>query len=243
MNKEDKTIINNEQNDSEKGGIGGWIFLIWFIGSIIALVCFSKINPNPYYCVMTFGQYFLVFGIIFLKTAKKGAERVIPILFGLIGLSCIIIPYLMMKPEINGIEINWETVIKLLFVILFIIAGLMAAFMPIIRIKKLKNKCSIEVEATIIKNDVFRPDGRKLYCPVYEFEFNGKKYEVMNEQYTNTYVNPVGTKVNLKINPDNPKEFLDKEVVSIGFITMGVITLIVSIQLLIIVLKDASFIK
>lgn len=233
---EEEPIISDEHNSSKKISIGGWIFLIWFIGSMIAMPYLFSINPN--YGVMMFGQYFLVFGIIFLKAAKKSEERVIPILFGLIGLSCIIIPYLMMKPEVDGIEINREIVFKLLCVCVFVLGGLMAVFMPIIRIKNLKGKCTIEVEATIIKNDFIYNGRHKTYCPVYEFEFNGKKYEVKNNQYTNIYVKPVGTIVNIKVNPDNPEEFLGKEVGSIGSIVMGVITLIVSIPLLIIVLKD-----
>jgi len=47
-----KNVIDNNPNESKKGMIIGIIFLIWFIGSIIAMFCLSKINTN--YCIMIF---------------------------------------------------------------------------------------------------------------------------------------------------------------------------------------------
>ena len=233
-------IINEQPNDSKIGRIVGIIFLIWFFASMGAMFYFSKVNT--YYTMMIFGQYFLVFGIIpFLGKVKN---RIIGVPFMLVGLACIIIPYLMMKPEINGIVINWDAVIVLLFIIAFILSGLAFILIPIIRTRQLKIRCSIEVVATIVKHrTTYSNSGNRLLCPIYEFQFNGKKYKVMNNQYTNIDVKPIGTLVNLKINPDNPEEFLDKGVSLTVCVFIGLCFLIISIPILIIVVKNVNFVK
>lgn len=233
-------IINKQPNDSKNGRIVSKIFLIWFCASIGAVFCFSIINK--YYTVMIFGQYFLVFGIIVSSVKDKDLTIGVPLI--LVGLSCIIIPYLMMKPDIKGIVINWDAVIVLLFSIGFVFTGIALILIPIIRTRQLKRRCSIEVVATIVKHlSEYDDNGNELFCPIYEFQFNGKKYNVMNNEYTNIGVKPIGTLENLKINPDNPEEFLDKGVFLMGCIFLGIFFLIISIPMLIFVVKNMNFVK
>lgn len=204
------------------------IFLVWFIASLVLLVILSQINSH--YMIMIFGQYFLVFGIIFANAQRKDRDKsLVPYLFMLIGISCIIIPLLMMYPNLLTIEINWERTIPILVMLLFIIVSLAMIISPIIKTKRLKKVCTLRVCATVIKHKTEYSDrGRKLFAPVYEFEFNGKKYEVCKEQYTNINVIPKGTIVELLINPLDPEEFLDDSNFSFYVIGMGVLFFIVS---------------
>ena len=226
--------MDKKNNNFIKDIIISIIFLTWFIGSIVALLIFSKING--YYTVMIFGQYFLVFGLIPLL--NKDSKNLIGIPFALVGLACIIIPYLMMHPETLDIQINWDIVIPLLILSVFIVAGILLIIIPIRKTKKLKEKCSIEVSATIIENEKTYDEGKILYCPIYEFVFNGKKYSVMNNQYSNINIKPVGSIVNLKINPENPEEFLDNRKIYIIPIIIGICSLLSSILAVIIILKN-----
>lgn len=238
MKKKKQSIIGDEPNYSKKGKIVGIIFLIWFFGSMFAMFILSEINT--YYTVMVFGQYFLVFGVIPFLGAVKSKTIGIP--FILVGLACIIIPYLMMKPEINGMVIDWGAVIAVLFVFAFVLAGLALTFIPLIKIKKLKEKCNVEVAAVIVDYDETYGDKSMLYCPIYEFDFNGKKYNVMNNQYSNVGLKEIGTIINLKINPVNPEEFLDKRISSYAPMFIGIVFLVITIPLFIVVLKNVEFI-
>ena len=56
---------------------------------------------------------------------------------------------------------------------------------------------------------IYSDKGRKLYSPVYEFDYNNKKYKVSNEVYSNIGNKSIDTVINLKINPNNPNEYLD----------------------------------
>lgn len=228
-------------NNSLKGKIIGTLFLIWFIGSIVGLMYFSKING--YYTIMIFGQYFLVFSVIPLINSK-GMEKLFGVPFALVGLACIIIPYVMMHPELVSFTIVWDSVIPLLLILAFIIAGLAMIIIPKKREQRLNKVCNVTVFATITSHDYTYSDkGTKLYAPIYSFEFNKQKYEISNNQYTNIGVKPVGTIVELKINPNNPKEFLDNSSFSKLIIVMGVIFLIISAPIFIYMLTTLQFIQ
>ena len=211
----------------------GKLFLVWFIGSIIALVVFAEINPI--YSIMVFGQYFLVFGIIALKNDKDG---IIGVSFTTVGLACIVIPFLIMHPNLLSFEINWDYIIPVLGVLVFVIAGLAMIIIPILKRKKLEKVCTVSVTAKIVENLMTIDEGNKLYCPVYEFEFNGKKYNVTNNCYTNVGVSPVGTLIDMKINPNDPNEFLNKEPSSIILLIIGIMFLFISVPALIFVIVN-----
>lgn len=102
----------------------GIIFLIWFFGSILALIITA--NINAYLTVMIFGQYFFVFGLIafFGKPVGGGSGKPIGALFALIGFACILIPLLMMITENSAVTINWGIIIAVLMLLVFIIVGL-----------------------------------------------------------------------------------------------------------------------
>ncbi len=177
------------------------IFLIWFFGSIFALIITAEINP--YYTVIIFGQYFLVFGLIGLyKKVLIGG------IFAVVGLICITIPILMMNPQLFEKTIIWDTVIGTLLILAFVLTGLGMAIIPIINRKRLQNRCTYEISATVIRNDIDYNEGKKLYCPIYGFYYKGKQYEVSSNQYTNINVKEIGNFETIKINPNNPEEFL-----------------------------------
>lgn len=212
----------------------GIIFLIWFVGSIVALFYFSQING--YYALMVFGQYFVVFGIIPLFSKAKG--KLIGIPFILVGLACIIIPLLMLHPELLSFNIDWNYVIPLLFMSVFIIVGLVLILVPILIKNKLKKVCTVTVFATIKDYDVSYDDGKKLYCPIYSFEFNNEKYEFLGKIYSNINLKPIGTVLNLNINPNNPNQFLENNKNNKFFIIFGILTLIVCIPIFIYLLTS-----
>ena len=58
--------------------ISGGLFLIWFVGSIVALILTAK--ATPWLAISVFGQYFLVFGLIamfsMIKEGKFTPKRI-----------------------------------------------------------------------------------------------------------------------------------------------------------------------
>ena len=58
----------------------------------------------------------------------------------------------------------------------------------------------------------------------------------------NVGIKKVGTVVKLKINPDNPEEFLDKGALGVLFV-LGIMFLVVSVPGLVLFLQNANFVK
>lgn len=238
---EHENYIMNQENLLGKKGVSskdkviGTIFIIWFLASMIGMFVFTK------YSIMIFGQYFLVFGA--MATRVKGDGKWISIPFLIVGLGCIVIPYLMMNPDILKVEIIWDSVIPLLFILIFVLVGLAMVIIPIMKKKNLKKRCIVPVFATIVKYKETYGESSTLYAPVYSYEYDNQKYEVSTNTYSNIGVKPVGTIVDLQINPYNPKEFLDNNVVHKGIIVMGILFLLVSIPIFIYLITTFQFIK
>lgn len=239
MKQENDVIVDSrEVNKKRKSSLFGIVFLIWFFGSIFGLMYFSKINV--YYTVMIFGQYFLVFGMIPILSTK-GKERLIGVPFVLVGACAVIIPYLMMHPELINANIVWDSVIPLLLILAFVIAGLAMVVLPIKHKKELESRCTELVSATIVDYKSTRGENGRVYSPIYSFYFNNREYKASNEMYSNIGLKEVGTMVDLKVNPNNPYEFLDGAVHIKFIVILGILFLFVSVPVLIYILNTLQF--
>ena len=100
--------------------------------------------------------------------------------------------------------------------------------------------CTYHVFATIIDHDTTSGDSGELYAPIYKYEFNKETYEVCTNVYSNVGVKPVGTIVDLMINPNKPKEFLDESFgFTKGIVIMGIFFLLVSVPMFVLILMEA----
>ena len=122
-----------EEKKEKKGKLFGYIFIFWFICSFVAFFLIE----DPYYIVMNFGQYFLVFGSVVFFSQENKKDALITIPFMIIGLCCIVIPFLMLHPELLSISVDWNTIIAVLMLLAFLIAGLCTAIIPVIKRKHL----------------------------------------------------------------------------------------------------------
>ena len=234
MKEENDVIVDVKRKKQEKRtGFLGILFILWFFGSIVAMMYFAQIK-NEYYTIMTFGQYFLVFSIFPLK-GSKGKEKLLGVPFLLIGIGLIVIPLCIMNPQWFNEEKNWESIIGILGILVFVLAGLAMVVLPEIEKRRLKKACTENVDAIIIENlTTYTDKGKTLYCPVYKFSYYNEEYEVCNNFYTNIGVKPVNTSVELKINPDNPKEFLSGKMNNFAVVQfMGIVFLMISVPIFI----------
>lgn len=204
----------------KKDSLKAILFLLWFFASIIALIYFSKING--YYTFMIFGQYFLVFGSIFMF-AGKGIKRLVSIIPILIGLACIIIPFLMLHPELLGININWNIVIPCLILLAFLAAGIFMATFSYFHHIYLKKVCTLEINATVSEKEVVNyGDMLYLFRTEYSFQYNNKSYKVSYMTPKREDDGPKGTIVRIKIDPNNPNNFLYNYPIDYILIIMGI---------------------
>ncbi len=229
----------NKNQYSTGDKILGTVFLIWFVASILGLIFTAKAG----YISLTlaiFGQYFLVFGIAALvSTIKDKSFKPIILIFPYVGLGTLVV----------GCVLHWgsdSTKDKIkdmtphLLLSIFVAAGIILLINAFIKFKD-SRKCSVIVDSTCIKvktrhsNISSGPDSnysKTLYCPVYEFYYNGTKYMVCDDYYSDFESSYEGESYQLKINPDNPNQFTTPWAQSGGEIVvsliLGIICLVMS---------------
>ena len=207
--EEIKQLMKPWKEHSTGSKIFGIVFIIWFIGSIVAMIVLSNLGKAEY-TVMLFGQYFLVFGIMafFGKSVDGSNPKPIGLIFASVGLGCIIIPFLIMHPELLPTVINWETVGVISFLMLFIVVGVA------ICLSLLKQKGNI-IPALIfagffilfpgIALSVFLSQKPELFIKD-QITINDEEDEEYNEE-TSYASYSIGEKVKVKLNNVVEKEF------------------------------------
>ncbi len=117
--------------------------------------------------------------------------------------------------------------IGVVITIIFAVVGLGLIVFDVLK----RKKCSEKVRAECIAVDTRRSGssggGRQTaYCPTWEIEYDGRRIELKPGGYSSKHV-AVGHHRTLRINPDNPEEFLDPSsgllLIGIGFVVIGIV--------------------
>ena len=192
--------------------ISGGLFLIWFVGSIVALVLTAK--TTPWLAVSVFGQYFLVFGLIALiSTMKEGKFTPIFLILVFVGLLALLFGIVMQFGD-EAAQATFKQLIPYAGISIFFVIGILLIINHFVRSNRNKN-CIEIVRATCVdmkkrKNSTSNGMSYTMYntyCPVFGFSYNGKSYEVNNNIYTQVPDVELGDEIELYINPKHPKCF------------------------------------
>ena len=214
------------------------IFLIWFVASIFGLIFTAKAG----YISLTlaiFGQYFLVFGIAALaSTIKDKSFKPILLLFPYVGLGTLVVGCILHWGS-DSTKAKIKDMTPQLLLTIFIAAGIILLINAFLKFKD-SRKCSVIVDTTCIEvktkrsNTYSGPNGNysnTLYCPVYEFYYNGTTYRVCDEYYSGFESTYEGESYQLKINPNNPNQFKTPLAESSGEVIVSVILGIICIAM------------
>ncbi len=200
--------VNNRKNKinqfSTKGKIVGTIFILIFIISVLGMIYFSSTKPSM--SVFLVGLTFFFAGIYLFTTVDLDRKTMLFLIFPFGGAGMMIF---------SGIYTfgNSENKAFVLNMLPFLIAGTLflvgaTIILHTISINKYnKTYCTESVMAECIEVKSQYDEGTKLYCPVYSFYYNGKAYEVCNEEYNNVVVPKINEKYEIFINPDKPTEY------------------------------------
>ena len=126
----------------------------------------------------------------------------------------------------------WLYVVLGGFGLILLIVGIL---MLVFRNKK-KDRCTIQSIARVcdVKVKQEKDDEPVVYCPVYEYEYNGKEYKAEDSKEYKKMPKK-GKKLTIYINPEKPKEYyvksFAKTMTSIIFIVLGAILMVMAIVL------------
>ena len=112
----------DENNKGKKGKVGGIIFIIWFIASLLAIMEAGR--QQSIWAVVLFGQYFLVFGIVFMIVSIKNKDPFyLPLISVLVGAG-VMVGSLIYKYGTAVIKEKVDEIIPVILLSLFVIIGL-----------------------------------------------------------------------------------------------------------------------
>ncbi len=118
------------------------------------------------------------------------------------------------------------------FGLILLIVGIL---MIVFRSKK-KGRCTVKSTAKVCDVKVKQEDDDKpvVYCPVYEYEYEGKEYKA-DDSKEYKKMPKKGKKITIYVNPEKPKEYFvksfGKTMTSIIFAILGAILVVMSIVL------------
>ncbi len=184
------------------GDISGYLFLFWFLTSIITLVYASGMEEQLTLYI-AFGQYFPIF---FLYIALGNTK--FSILAPIVGFLAIFVAF---NPTLilgNIEKLNIEALFPMFLGFAFLIAGIFLMYFYK-RLGKEKNVKYVHVFGKVSAHDE-NSDG--LIACFYEYEFNGTKYNTLIPVYTNYNIPNIGNVEDIMVNPNNPNNiYLDKK--------------------------------
>lgn len=178
-----------------------WACIIWAVASIGLMTYFSGLNQVTF-AVMTFGQLFLIMGIVAIvrKQATGGILTVT-------GIGCIIIPALNEWGHLFWNVSSPNNIFPIFATVAFCLIGLSMLVMPGVLENMAERRCKKIVKAEIVDyKTTTLSDGEKAYAPIFSFTINEKTYKVTRKQYSRKQVGDIGTSMELKVNEKNPED-------------------------------------
>ncbi len=237
-----KEIILKSENKI-KNIIISVLFIIWFIASILVLKHVAQ-NGQVKLVPIVFGQYFLVFGIIGLYSAlakgKFNFYKLPLLLFPIIGITSIVSGIIM---QFGSKELITAFLHNLPYGILvgFSVIGLWLLMFWFKKTILLKRSCTYIINAKcidVINQYSTNKSGvrKKVYCPVYEFYYNGNTYKVCNNVYTNFTIPIINNTYEIYINQNEPTQFYEPQrskitgialfILGISFVILPVVAMV-----------------
>lgn len=178
-----------------------WACIIWAIASIGFMIYFSGINQVTF-TIMTFGQLFLVLGIIAIVRRQPTG-----LVFSITGLGCIILPAINEWGYLFSDSIPTSLLLPSLLSTAITLIGLAMMIVPGVLEDLSAKRCTEVVKAEVIDlKETTLSNGTVAFAPVYSYNYKDKTYTKNTEKYRITEVPEVGSKTELKINPKDPED-------------------------------------
>ena len=178
-----------------------WACIIWAVASLGLMMYFSGLNQVTF-AVMTFGQLFIIMGIIAIvrKQATGGILTVT-------GIGCIVIPALNEWGHLFWNVSTPSNIFPIFATVAFCLIGLSMLVMPGVLENMAERRCKKVVKGEIVDyKTTTLSDGETAYAPIYSFTIDEKTYKVTRKQYSRKQIATVGTRVELRVNEKNPED-------------------------------------
>ncbi|MBO6140938.1 MAG: hypothetical protein J6O40_04000 [Ruminococcus sp.] len=188
------------------------LFLIFFLGGIIAAIVFSQ--TEPLLCFSSVGAIFLFIGLMAVFQNGIHRDTLSMLIFPTIGALMTFIPIIMLyhRTHPDSLDITRDNVIDLILLCMAFL-GLLMLFIPIINHKAEMRGCSQTIMAKCIYLDIHfssHHDARDrrintyLYAPTWQYEIGDFLYVTREPIFTNHEVPSIGEMREIRYDPNDP---------------------------------------
>ena len=197
--------------ETKGANVKGVLFIIAFIGAVIAMVVFSQ--TEPLLCISTAGAMFLFFGLVSLFQNKFSLENAMALLFPLIGFFAFAAPllglYSKKHPEVIDLGKNGGVTLALIGMA---VVGVCIAVLSPISQRAMRKRCPMPVTAKCVFR-LFRftkssAGGRtrtgRIYSPVWQYEVDGNVYITSENVYSGENVPEIFEEQEIFYSPEDP---------------------------------------
>ncbi len=202
------------------------IFVVFFAG-IAGAVAFR--NKDPRVSVMCVGGVFFFVGLLAVLVQKLTVRTAPVLIFCFIGAVMTGVPlwFILAEKYPDTFKKPTDNLIVILIGLFFALAGICIAVFPTLIELRNRRVCTESAIAKCVEVKTQYTHGkhglRKVYSPVWEFEFYGKTYRADENNYGNSHPE-IGDEQEIFFNPFSPEEMYRKGTSSIvAVIIFGVI--------------------
>ena len=227
----DPSIIKGKKKLSKNMIIGIVVFAVYFI-VMTFLVFTNKCSSTTVYASIG-SNIFAVIGFVFFITKNYRKEHLTYLLF---PMAAFVVNGFVLYSFIA--KLSYYELKDTAFKIMLILGGIFYIVASIIRYTNKKKYCTMDVEAYVVGYDIigrFGNDRTRKKAPIYEFYYNGYPIRVTSEKHKEFFYNREGTRVVIKIDPDDPRHFYEEQndnvvlkvIVGLAAIAFGIFSLVV----------------
>lgn len=179
-----------------------WACIIWAVLSVAMMCYFTGMNQVTF-SIMTFGQLFIVMGII--AFVKK--QAIMGGVFTVTGIGSIIIPAINQWGYLFNAGAPSDNIFPVLLSTAITLIGLAMLVVPGILENMAERRCTAKVKGECVDlKSVTLSDGRVAYAPVYSYTYEDKLYTKCTEKYKTETVPAIGSRFDFKVNPKKPED-------------------------------------
>lgn len=178
-----------------------WACIIWAIASLGFMVYFSGLNQVTF-TIMTFGQLFLILGIIAIVRKQSTGP-----VFAITGLGCIILPAINEWGYLFSENVPTDSILPVLLSTAITFIGLAMLIAPGVLENMAERRCRETVKAEVVDlKTTTISDDTIAYAPIYSYNYKDNVYTKCTEKYRTTEVPEIGSRTELRINASNPED-------------------------------------
>jgi|GEM_PF-3631847 len=225
----------NNQQQKKSQNMGTFI-AIWILASFVGMFIAFQIAPAV--GIIIFGLFFTVIGIFacFFSGPKRQYIALVFVLVGVIIIAVSLMVLLNVKFVLNALM----QAVPYLFLSVFFFIGLGLILVPYINKRRKIKRCTDKSIARVI--DLKRRRGSKggsLYCPVYEYLYNGEMMRTNYSVYRNYAVPKLGEEFEILINPQDPTDtYIYSGDQMVGNIILGIIFIFIPVFMAVMIITS-----